>query len=112
MLSGAVKTVKTYKFRKEIKTVVKSLTTLTTDKDLKLAKQDKSTLTASLKTFTDITDFAPIWVIATISVSLGTGTMVGWKRIVVTIDEKIGNRTFKLCPGRNRRNCCCIYHWA
>ena len=99
MLSGTNKIEKTYKFRKEIKTMVKSLTTITTDKDLKLAKQDKSELTASLKTFTDITDFAPIWVIATISVSLGIGTMVGWKRIVVTIGEKIGNEHLNYAQG-------------
>ena len=32
----------------------------------------------------------PYWVIIMISVSLGLGTMVGWKRIVITIGEKIG----------------------
>ena len=32
----------------------------------------------------------PYWVIIMISISLGLGTMVGWKRIVVTIGEKIG----------------------
>ncbi|OYT73839.1 MAG: anion permease [Chloracidobacterium sp. CP2_5A] len=42
---------------------------------------------ATLKT---LTDFAPLWVKVAIAVSLGIGTMVGWKRIVVTIGEKIG----------------------
>lgn len=32
----------------------------------------------------------PYWVIAMISISLGLGTMIGWKRIVITIGEKIG----------------------
>jgi phosphate/sulfate permease len=32
----------------------------------------------------------PYWVVIMISVSLGLGTMVGWKRIVITIGEKIG----------------------
>jgi phosphate/sulfate permease len=36
------------------------------------------------------TEVIPYWVIIMISVSLGLGTMVGWKRIVVTIGEKIG----------------------
>lgn len=31
----------------------------------------------------------PWWVIATISLSLGLGTMIGWRRIVVTLGEKI-----------------------
>lgn len=36
------------------------------------------------------TEDIPYWVIIMISISLGLGTMVGWKRIVVTIGEKIG----------------------
>ncbi len=36
------------------------------------------------------TEAIPYWVIIMISISLGLGTMVGWKRIVVTIGEKIG----------------------
>lgn len=38
----------------------------------------------------NVTDYAPWWVIAMISISLGLGTMIGWKRIVITIGEKIG----------------------
>jgi PiT family inorganic phosphate transporter len=36
------------------------------------------------------TEYAPWWVLLLISISLGLGTMIGWKRIVVTIGEKIG----------------------
>lgn len=36
------------------------------------------------------TEYAPDWVLLAVSVALGVGTMVGWKRIVVTIGEKIG----------------------
>jgi phosphate/sulfate permease len=35
-------------------------------------------------------DIIPIWVIIGISLSLGLGTMIGWRRIVVTLGEKIG----------------------
>ncbi len=92
-------TAKTYKFRKAIKSVVKGITALTTDKDLVLANQDKITLSATAKDLTSVTDFAPIWVIAIISISLGIGTMVGWKRIVVTIGEKIGNEHLNYAQG-------------
>jgi PiT family inorganic phosphate transporter len=37
-----------------------------------------------------VTDFAPAWVMWLVALSLGLGTMVGWKRIVITIGEKIG----------------------
>lgn len=36
------------------------------------------------------TEAIPYWVVIMISLSLGLGTMVGWKRIVITIGEKIG----------------------
>ncbi len=36
------------------------------------------------------TKFIPSWVKVTVAITLGLGTMVGWKRIVVTVGEKIG----------------------
>ncbi len=37
-----------------------------------------------------LTKFIPDWVKVAVAVSLGLGTMIGWKRIVVTVGEKIG----------------------
>ena len=37
-----------------------------------------------------ITLFVPDWVKVAVAVSLGLGTMIGWKRIVTTVGEKIG----------------------
>jgi PiT family inorganic phosphate transporter len=36
------------------------------------------------------TRFIPLWVKVATALALGLGTMVGWKRIVVTVGEKIG----------------------
>lgn len=36
------------------------------------------------------TKFIPLWVKVAVALALGLGTMVGWKRIVVTVGEKIG----------------------
>jgi PiT family inorganic phosphate transporter len=36
------------------------------------------------------TKFIPLWVKVAVALSLGLGTMIGWKRIVVTVGEKIG----------------------
>lgn len=36
------------------------------------------------------TRYIPTWVKVTVALALGLGTMVGWKRIVVTVGEKIG----------------------
>jgi PiT family inorganic phosphate transporter len=36
------------------------------------------------------TKFIPGWVKVAVALALGFGTMIGWKRIVVTVGEKIG----------------------
>jgi inorganic phosphate transporter, PiT family len=36
--------------------------------------------------------FLPYWVKITIALALGSGTMIGWKRVVVTVGEKIGQQ--------------------
>lgn len=37
-----------------------------------------------------VTKFIPTWVKVAVALALGLGTMIGWKRIVVTVGEKIG----------------------
>ena len=37
-----------------------------------------------------VTKYIPAWVKVAVALALGIGTMVGWKRIVVTVGEKIG----------------------
>ncbi len=36
------------------------------------------------------TKYSPTWVKVAVALALGLGTMIGWKRIVVTVGEKIG----------------------
>src|ERR1017187_10270452 len=36
------------------------------------------------------TCYIPVWVRVSVALALGLGTMIGWKRIVVTVGEKIG----------------------
>ena len=50
----------------------------------------------SIKTYTE---YSPKWVIILISVSLGMGTMIGWKKVVVTIGEKIGKQNMNYAQG-------------
>ena len=42
------------------------------------------------KALDPITHFIPVWVKVAVALFLGFGTMIGWKRIVVTVGEKIG----------------------
>lgn len=51
------------------------------------------------KGLSGLTDFAPNWAMWLIALSLGLGTMIGWKRIVVTIGEKIGKQHLTYAQG-------------
>jgi inorganic phosphate transporter, PiT family len=62
------------------------------DKEAELSKQDIATLAAYKKNLDNATKFIPTWVKVSVALALGLGTMIGWKRIVVTVGEKIGNQ--------------------
>lgn len=50
-------------------------------------------------------EFAPRWAVVLISICLGIGTMIGWKRIVVTIGEKIGKSHLTYAQGASAEVC-------
>ena len=60
------------------------------DKAAELSKDDVAVLTDYKKSLDTGTKFIPTWVKVAVAIALGLGTMVGWKRIVVTVGEKIG----------------------
>ena len=45
------------------------------------------------------TKFIPNWVKVAVALALGLGTMVGWKRIVITVGEKIGKENLTYAQG-------------
>ncbi len=47
----------------------------------------------------DITKYIPTWVKVAVALALGCGTMIGWKRIVVTVGEKIGKAHLTYAQG-------------
>jgi PiT family inorganic phosphate transporter len=61
--------------------------------------KDKRKFKKALASLNTTTDFAPVEVILLIALSLGLGTMIGWKRIVVTIGEKIGKSHLSYAQG-------------
>jgi inorganic phosphate transporter, PiT family len=72
----------------------------------KLLKQKKLTeapdiqAAASLKSQMDkVTKFIPLFVKVAVALALGLGTMIGWKRIVVTVGEKIGKEHLTYAQG-------------
>ena len=54
------------------------------------AADEQKTLVSFQKSLDAGTKFIPTWVKVAVAIALGLGTMIGWKRIVVTVGEKIG----------------------
>ena len=46
-----------------------------------------------------IVKYIPAWVKVAVAIALGLGTMIGWKRIVVTVGEKIGKSHLTYAQG-------------
>jgi inorganic phosphate transporter, PiT family len=63
---------------------------LTKDKEAGLKPEDVTTLNNYKGQLDASTKFIPTWVKIVVALALGLGTMIGWKRIVVTVGEKIG----------------------
>ncbi|MGC4060640.1 MAG: inorganic phosphate transporter [Aquabacterium sp.] len=59
----------------------------------------KKNLDTFKKEIDDATKFIPLWVKVAVAIALGLGTMVGWKRIVVTVGEKIGKTHLTYAQG-------------
>ncbi|MBO0934506.1 inorganic phosphate transporter [Fibrella aquatilis] len=89
--------------RRALLTISGNTKQLIGSEDVKLSDADKSALrkaaTIEEEGLRKYTDHAPFWVILMISLSLGFGTMIGWKRIVVTVGEKIGKSHLTYAQG-------------
>jgi PiT family inorganic phosphate transporter len=85
--------------RNDMYLVSEAIRFLMKDKESDLNKEDIATLNAYKGSLDNATKFIPGWVKIAVAVALGLGTMVGWKRIVVTVGEKIGKTHLTYAQG-------------
>jgi inorganic phosphate transporter, PiT family len=85
--------------RNDMYLVSEALRFLMKDKEAELSATDVATLNAYKGSLDAATKFIPIWVKIAVAIALGLGTMVGWKRIVVTVGEKIGKTHLTYAQG-------------
>ncbi|HEV3090046.1 MAG TPA: inorganic phosphate transporter [Candidatus Cybelea sp.] len=60
---------------------------------------DAKALDAYRKQLDTTTNYIPVWVKVAVAIFLGFGTMIGWKRIVVTVGERIGKTHMTYAQG-------------
>ena len=85
--------------RNDMYLVSEAIRFLMKDKENDLSKDEVAKLNAYKKSLDNSTRFIPLWVKVAVAVALGLGTMIGWKRIVVTIGEKIGKSHMTYAQG-------------
>ena len=81
---------KVQNMRNDMYLTSEAMRVLAKDKESELKPEEVSTLNAYKKQLDLSTKFIPTWVKILVAIALGLGTMIGWKRIVITVGEKIG----------------------
>jgi PiT family inorganic phosphate transporter len=85
--------------RNDMYLVSEAIRFLMKDKESELSKDDVAILNNYKGSLDDATKFIPSWVKIAVAIALGLGTMIGWKRIVVTVGEKIGKTHLTYAQG-------------
>ncbi len=85
--------------RNDMYLVSEALRFLAKDKESELNADEVKTLNAYKGSLDSATKFIPTWVKIAVAIALGLGTMVGWRRIVVTVGEKIGKTHLTYAQG-------------
>lgn len=88
-----------FAIRKDILVMDRQLNNLIKKEEVRMSSSDRTIIKDNLKAVRKVTDYSPGWVILMIALSLGLGTMIGWKRIVKTIGEKIGKEHLTYAQG-------------
>jgi phosphate/sulfate permease len=92
-----------FEIRKDILIIAKESNTFLSQSSgktsLPLTEDEIGSYKKNVSSLKKYTEYAPLWVILLISISLGLGTMIGWKRIVVTVGEKIGKTSLTYAQG-------------
>jgi PiT family inorganic phosphate transporter len=85
--------------RNDMYLAAESIRHLGASKTVTFEKYDAQLLEFYRSELNGATRFIPTWVKISVAIALGLGTMVGWKRIVVTVGEKIGKSHLTYAQG-------------
>src|SRR5450631_1193830 len=85
--------------RNDMYLVSEALRFLMKDRESDLNGDEIATLNSYKGSLDGATKFIPTWVKIAVAIALGLGTMIGWKRIVVTVGEKIGKTHLTYAQG-------------
>ncbi|MBZ6384327.1 MULTISPECIES: inorganic phosphate transporter [Pantoea] len=85
--------------RNEMYLAAETIKHLQADATLALPAATRQNLQSLRSALDAATQFIPAWVKIAVALALGLGTMVGWRRIVATLGEKIGKHPLNYAQG-------------
>jgi PiT family inorganic phosphate transporter len=85
--------------RNDMYLTAEAIKRLSKEKGAGLSETSTKTLSTYKASLDAGTRFIPTWVKIAVAFALGLGTMIGWKRIVVTVGEKIGKSHLTYAQG-------------
>ncbi len=88
-----------FELRTDVVKVTKGAEKLLKSANFAISAADKKEIEHEISAAKKLTDYSPSWVVLMISICLGLGTMVGWKRVVKTLGEKIGKQHMSYAQG-------------
>src|SRR5262245_22830921 len=86
-------------FRANILDVDERLSELEASHSASLSVETRGLLRSGRAQLRKLVDFVATWVVIAVALALGVGTTVGWKRVVVTVGEKIGKTHLTYAQG-------------
>ncbi len=87
------------KVRNDLYVASEGLRMLQKSNDVSFSPQEKTEIADYRNRVDHATKFIPDWVKVAVALALGLGTMIGWKRVVITVGEKIGKENLTYAQG-------------
>lgn len=88
-----------WRIRTDILEIDDALGRFTRDAEARFSEAERAAVADTRARLREATDYAPGWVVLAVALALGIGTTIGWKRIVVTVGEKIGKGRLTYAQG-------------
>lgn len=88
-----------WKVRARLIEVERALQSISAKPGQELSDYEQDQIKEAREAFRHAIYYAPTWVLIAVATALGVGTMIGWKRIVTTVGEKIGKSHLTYAQG-------------
>lgn len=88
-----------FELRKQLLVAYRSAYALRKSRELYMQPDEFAAMKAYERSVRDLIEYVSDWVKLSVAIALGIGTMIGWRRVAVTVGEKIGDQPMTFAQG-------------